>query len=182
MAYQDKWGESESCSVVFYFLWPHTLYSPWNSLRQNTGVVSLSLLQRMFLTQGLNPGIPHWKSQSCLALCDPMDCSPPGSSIHGIFWARVLEWVAISFSRGSSRPRGWTKVSFIAGRHFTIWATRESLVGFLHWRQILYQLSHKRHPRILEWVAYPFSRWPSRPRNWTGVSCIAGGFFTNWAI
>ena len=49
----------------------------------------------------------------------------------------------------------------------------------LHRRQILYQLSHKGNPRILEWVAYPFSRGSSRPRNWTRVSCIAGGFFTN---
>ena len=55
-----------------------------------------------------------------------MDCSPPGSSIHGIFQARVLEWVAISFSRGSSWPRDWTQVSRVAGRHFTIWATREA--------------------------------------------------------
>ena len=44
-------------------------------------------------------------AQSCPTLCDPMDCSPPGSSVHGIFQARVLEWVAISFSRGSSQPR-----------------------------------------------------------------------------
>ena len=64
-------------------------------------------------------------AQSCLTLCDPMDCSIPGSSIHGIFQARVLEWVAISFSRGSSRPRNWTQVSLIVGRCFTVWATRE---------------------------------------------------------
>ena len=51
-----------------------------------------------------------------------------------------------------------------------------------HGRQILYQLSHKRSPRILEWAAYPFSSESSWPRNWTGVSCIAGGFFTNCAI
>ena len=57
-----------------------------------------------------------------------MDCSPPGSSIHGIFQAGVLEWVAISFSRGSSQPRGRTQVSRIAGGRFTIWATREPLV------------------------------------------------------
>ena len=54
--------------------------------------------------------------------------------------------------------------------------------GLLHCRQILYQLSHKGSPRILEWVAYPFSSRSSRPRYWTGVSCIAGGFFTNWAM
>ena len=66
-------------------------------------------------------------AQSCPTLCDPMDCSLPGSSVHGIFQARVLEWVAISFSRGSSWPRDWTRVSRIAGRHFTVWATREVL-------------------------------------------------------
>ena len=52
----------------------------------------------------------------------------------------------------------------------------------LHCRWILYQLSHKGSPRILEWVAYPFSSSSSRPRNWTRVSCITSGFFTNWAI
>ena len=62
-------------------------------------------------------------SQSHPTLCDPMDCNLPGSSIHGIFQARTLEWVAISFSRRSSRPRDWTRVSRIVGRHFIIWAT-----------------------------------------------------------
>ena len=52
-----------------------------------------------------------------------MECSPPGSSVHGIFQARVLEWVTISFSRGSSQPRDRTLVSHIASRYFTIWAT-----------------------------------------------------------
>ena len=55
-----------------------------------------------------------------------MDYSPPGPSVQGIFQARVLEWVAISFSRGSSRPRDRTQVSCIAGRRFTVWATREA--------------------------------------------------------
>ena len=65
-------------------------------------------------------------AQSCLTLCHPMDCrSLPRSSVHGIFQARVLEWVAISFSRGSSRPRDWTQVFRIVGRRFTVWATRE---------------------------------------------------------
>ena len=65
-------------------------------------------------------------TQSCLTLCDPMDYSLPGSS-HGIFQARVLEWVAISFSRGSSPSRDRTWVSRILGRNFTIWAAREVL-------------------------------------------------------
>ena len=66
-------------------------------------------------------------SQSCPTLCDPMDCCPPGSSVHGILQVRVLEWVVISFSRGSSQPRDQTWVSCIAGRCFTLWATREAL-------------------------------------------------------
>ena len=59
--------------------------------------------------------------------CDPMDYSLPGSSVHGIFQARILEWVAMPFSRGSSQPRDQTRVSHIAGRLFTLWATREVL-------------------------------------------------------
>ena len=63
-------------------------------------------------------------TKSCLTLCDPIDCSMPGSSVHGIFQARILEWVAISSSRGSSRPKDWTWVS-CNGRwtpyHWIIW-------------------------------------------------------------
>ena len=66
-------------------------------------------------------------TQSCPVLCDPMDCSLPGSSVHGLLQARILEWGALSFSRGSSRPRNWPWVSCIAGRFFTVWATREAL-------------------------------------------------------
>ena len=71
-------------------------------------------------------------AQSCPKLCDPMDCT-----VHGTLQARILEWIAIPFSRGSSQPRDQTQVSHIADRH--------------------YQLSHQGHLRILEWVAYPFS-------------------------
>ena len=66
-------------------------------------------------------------TQLCPTVCDPMDCSLPGSSIHGTFQASVLEWGAISFSRGISQPRDRTWVSRIAGRCFTVWATREAL-------------------------------------------------------
>ena len=64
--------------------------------------------------------------QSCPAFCNPVDCSLPGSSIHGTLQARILEQVAILFSRESSLPRDWTRSSHIAGRFFTAWATRES--------------------------------------------------------
>ena len=106
-----------------------------------------------------NPGILERKkesevTQSGSILWDPMDCSLSGSSIRGIFQAGVLEWVAISFSRGSSWLRGEIHVSRIAGRCFTLWATREAL-----W--------------VLEWVAYPFSNGSSQSRNWTH-SCNAG--------
>ena len=67
-------------------------------------------------------------TQSCPTLCDPMDCSPSGSSVHGIFQAIVLEWIAISFSRGSSQPRD---------------RTQGSNPGLLHCRQMLYHLSHQ---------------------------------------
>ena len=108
-----------------------------------------------------------------------MDCSPPGSSVHGIFQARVLEWVAISFSRKSSRPRDWTQVSCIVGRRFAIWVTREvcrkhlsSELDFLHCRHpgtlldydfylrsFLSQLCYSRGPKILR------SRSRSHPWN-----------------
>ena len=73
--------------------------------------------------------------QSCLSLCDPMDCSPPGSSVLGISQARILECFTTSFSRGSSWPRDWTQVSCKAGRFFTDWANREASlkITWLQW-------------------------------------------------
>ena len=59
--------------------------------------------------------------QRCLILCDPTNCSPPGFSFHGILQARILEWIAVPFSRGSSWPRNRTLASCIAGRFFTVW-------------------------------------------------------------
>ena len=71
------------------------------------------------------------KVKSRPTLCSPMDCSLSGFSVHGIFQARVLEWIAVSFSRGSSWPRNRTRVSCIAGRRFTVWATREAYQGYM---------------------------------------------------
>ena len=64
--------------------------------------------------------------QSYLTLCDPMDCSLPGSSVHGIVQARILEWVSMPSSRGSSQPRDRIQISLIEGGVFTVWATREA--------------------------------------------------------
>ena len=69
--------------------------------------------------------LKKWSHSSCPALCNPMDCSLPGSSVHGILQARILEWVPVS--RGSFQPRDQTQISHIAGRIFTFWATREAL-------------------------------------------------------
>ena len=73
------------------------------------------------------------KGKSLSRLCHLMDYSLPGFSVHGIFQARVLEWVAISFSRGSSWPRDRTQIACIAGRRFTLWATREALSIYLEY-------------------------------------------------
>ena len=70
-------------------------------------------------------------TQLCPTLWDPMDWSLPGSSVHGILQARVLEWVTILFSRGLYQPKNWTRVSCTAGRFFTIWATREAPISIL---------------------------------------------------
>ena len=64
-------------------------------------------------------------AQSCLTLCDPIDYSLPISSVHGILQARILKWVAIPFSRGSSWPRDWSRVYCIARRFFIVWVTRK---------------------------------------------------------
>ena len=101
-------------------------------------------------------------AQSCLILSIPKDCSPPGSSVHG--------------DSPGKNPR--------VGCHALlqgIFPTQGLNLGLAHYRWILYHLSHQGSPTILKWVAEPFSRGISWPRKWTGVSCIAGGFFTSWA-
>jgi len=100
-----KQSESESHSVVSDSLRPHGLYSPWNSPGQNTGLGRLSLLQGIFPTEGLSPGLPH-----CRQI--PYQLSHKGRP-------RILEWVAYPFSSGFSQPRNQTRVSYIAGRFFT---------------------------------------------------------------
>ena len=88
----------------------------------------------------------------------PIPCDPMGYTVHGILQVRILYWV-----------------NFLQG----IFPTQGSNPGLRHCRQILYQLNHKESPRILEWVAFPFSRGSSQPRDRTQVSDIAGRFFTS---
>ena len=101
------WTTREALSNIFV--------SPWETFCAIPMVNEASLSKSLLL------------AQLCPTLCDPVDCSPPGSSVRGILQARILEWVAISFSRGSSPPRDQTQLSCTAGRFFIIWATREVL-------------------------------------------------------
>ena len=111
---QEWEWKSKLLSHVRFFA-THGLYSPWNSLGQNTGVGGLSLLQRIFPTQGSNPGLPH-----CRQILDQV--SHKGSP-------RRLKQVAYPFSSGCSWPRNWTRVSRIGGGFFTHWATREAKIS-----------------------------------------------------
>ena len=159
-----------------------------------------------------------------------MDCSPPGSSVHGIEprsptlqvgslpseppgkpsvnvqWIELIAYVSKSVLRVIWKLSAWWSESescsvlsnslqphglYSPGQNTGVgslsllqgmFPTQGLNPGLLHCRRILNQLSHKGSPRILEWVAYPFFGGSSWPRNQTRVSCIAGGFFTNWAI
>ena len=95
----------------------------WDLLKEVTIIfITSTIVWPQVKQQGGNRALPINRSevaQSSPTLCDPVDCNLSDSSVHGIFQARVLEWIAISFSRGSSRPRNWTRVSHIAGRRFT---------------------------------------------------------------
>ena len=99
-------------------------------------------------------------AQSCPTLWDPMHCSLPGSSVHGDSPGKNAAVDCHSLLQGIFPNQGLNPVSLIEGRFFN-------------------SLSYQGSPRILEWVAYPFSRGTSLSRNWTGVSCIAGKFFTS---
>ena len=89
-------------------------------------VCTYMLISFIHLSIGLMKKLKVLVAQSCLTLCDPRDGSLPGSSVCGILQARILKWIAIPFSRGSSRPRDGTQVSCIVGRFFTVWVTRET--------------------------------------------------------
>ena len=134
-------------------------------------------------------------TQSCLTLCNHMDCSPPGSSVHGILQVRILEWVAIPFSRGPSWPQDQTQVFWIAGRFFTSWATREAqtlpvCVSLSVVSDFLWSCGLGLTRLFCPWDSpgkntgvgcHALLQGASRFRDWTWVSCIAAWFFTIWA-
>ena len=124
-----------------------------NSGRRHVGPLALSTG---------DPAVLRLVAQSCLTLCDPMDYSLPGSSVHRDSLGKNTGLGCHALLQGIFPSQGLNS-------------------GLLHCRWTLYHVSHQESPRILDWVAYPFSRGSSQPRNHTGVSCIAGGFFSSWA-
>jgi len=111
-------------------------------------------------------------AQSCLTLCDPMDYSPPVSSVHGIFQARILEWVAISYSRGSSQHRDGIRVSCTSGRFFTVSATREASYSYDPalllpgiYSKVLIRNTHHQYYLVQGWMVGWRWKWSSLPHN-----------------
>ena len=127
-------------------------------------------LQRIKAVSCLEVKWSEVKLLSCVRLfATPMDSNLSGSSVHGIFQARVLEWIAISFSRGSSRPRNRTRISRIAGRRFTVWATREALVPYSNIKQQREAASVTLS--IVKWITF----LPHFPLH-SASSCCGGGY------
>ena len=117
-------------------------------------------------------------AQMCPTLCDPTDCSPPGSSVHGILQARILVWDAMPSSRGPSPPSDRTRVSCITGRFFIIWATKEAL-----WKGTCSQIYLVPTSVLISpnsgCVLFPCQLWGSEfllntSREWFIVSCSSG--------
>ena len=113
--------KSYSLALLFFLQGVDTLYSP-KSVRGLA--ISLGLFPEGRVSDLSLWGLPTCccsclVTKSCPTLCDPMDCSPPGSSVHGIFQTRILEWVVISFSRGSSWSGNWTSIFCMGGGFFT---------------------------------------------------------------
>ena len=111
----------------------------WKQTFSVLPIVNCTSLSRPLI--GFSPSSWFWYTVffvlSCYSrvwlFCDPMDCSPPNSSIHGILQARIPEWVSTSFSRGTFQPRNWTQVSHTAGRCFTNWAMQKTHYLTLVW-------------------------------------------------
>ena len=125
-------------------------------------------------------------TQSCLTLCDPTDCSLPGSSVNGILQARILEWVAVPSSRGSSQPRDWTQVFHNAGRFSPRWATREvhksnkqkrALISATKWKAFIEKrVGARSSVRFSHSVIWLFAT------PWTAVHQASLSITTSWSL
>ena len=132
--------------------------------------------QLCFITSDSQAPCTWWwfsPNRSCQVMsysCDPLDYSLPGSSVHGIFQGRVLKWVAISFSWGSSQLRDRTQVSCIAGRFFTDWATREAPLVLWIYRVLPRKCTdHNKHPLPTtqeKTLHMDITRWSTPKSDW----------------
>ena len=171
------YSESKSLSHIWLFATPwivaHQAPLSMDFTGKNTGVFAIPF-------SGESSWPRDWIQFSCI------------SGRFVIIWAtREAQSESHTVVSNSLRPHGLYSPWNSPGQNTTvgnlsllqgIFPTHGSNPGLLRCRQILYHLSHKGSPRILKWVAYPFSSGSSQPRNQTRVSCIAGRFFTNWAI
>ena len=146
-----RWTTNKSCNHFITWFVLVMVYSElfWNHLRSITGLSKWVIVPMLFQNSSyLSCHVLHVATtlltyllvvtvsvcrtvlvaQSCLTLCDPTNCSLPGFSVHGILQAKILEWIAIPFSRGTSQPRDRTLVSCLAGKFITIWATGKSRI------------------------------------------------------
>ena len=115
------------CELIHHYS-PNTDNWTISRKKSNLNKYQIVLHEKIIIESSIKTiGKERKVAQSCPTLRNPIDCSLPGSPVHGIFQARILEWIAISFSRESSRPRHRTQVSHIVDRRFTIWATREGI-------------------------------------------------------
>ena len=162
---------SESRSVMSNSLWPHGLCSPRNSPGQNPGVVAFP--------SSRGSSQPRHRTLAPLSWDSPGQNTGVGSLslLQRIFSTQASNTGSLSWD-SPGRNTGVGCHALLQG----IFPTQASHPGLPHCRRILYQLGHQGSPRILVWVAYPFSSRYSWPRNQTGVYCIVDGFFTNWAI
>ena len=130
----DEWSQSKCCGPTGWL----SLQESHVFLGMKWKALMIGILQQGQLS---TPYYPHIRLHVCVLnrfsrvwLCDPMDYSLLGSSVHGILQARILEWVAMPSPRGSSQPWDWTWVSCIAGRFFIHWATWECRSSGPGWR------------------------------------------------
>ena len=162
---QLLWNDGNMCICWLHFSFMDHFVNTeptWECRQRPRGQrwVGGALGQRLTLS---TPWLLHlYVALSHVRFCDPMGCNPSGSSVHG------------------DSPGKNTGVGCHALLQ-RIFPTQGSNPDLPHCRRILYHPGHQGSPRILEWVDYPFSSGSSWPRNQTGVSCIAGGFFTSWA-
>ena len=178
-----KKAERERIDAFELWCWRRLLRVPWTAGRSNQSILkeispeySLEGLMLKLKLQYFG-WVNEWSRSVVSDSSNPMDCSPPGSTVHGILQARILEWLAISFSWGSSQPRDQTHVSCLAGRCFNLWATNT----LASWCK---ELTHLKRPWCWKRLKAGgeaddrgWDGWMTSPTQWTWVWVNSGGWW-----